>query len=76
LALFKNFLFNWSDYNFAKASFVKLLGVWEYHLESPFTQGIAYLFFGLVIIGVVFSLIRKKTANFGMVQNGAFSGDS
>ncbi|KKP30885.1 MAG: hypothetical protein UR21_C0021G0001, partial [Candidatus Woesebacteria bacterium GW2011_GWC2_31_9] len=60
LALSKNFLFNWQDYNFSNNQFVDLLGVWKNHLNKPFVIQIGFILFGISIFGFLVSIFRKS----------------
>ena len=60
LILGKNFLFNWRVYDFQSKQFVDLLGGWTSHLEQPIVTESGYLLFGLGILGIVLSLIKRK----------------
>lgn len=58
LLIFRNFLFNWGEYNY-KGDFVKLLDEWNLHLENPLILGLGYLFSLIVIAGIVYVIRRK-----------------
>ncbi|MFC1790483.1 hypothetical protein ACFLZP_03305, partial [Patescibacteria group bacterium] len=59
-AILKNFLFDWSQRPSGKNNFGYLLASWREHLQRPKIASLGYLGFGLMVSGVVVSLLRKK----------------
>jgi hypothetical protein len=60
VALLKNHLFSWTQFNFHTGNFDLLLKSWVNYLYHPFISGLGYLFFFLVVFGLVISLIKKE----------------
>jgi len=58
VAIMKNFLFNWSVYT-GNDEFEPLLKVWHTHLYNPLVQIIGYVVFGLVVLGILISWIKR-----------------
>ncbi|GIW62081.1 MAG: hypothetical protein KatS3mg089_0933 [Patescibacteria group bacterium] len=56
---FKNFLFNWKVYNFDSNQFSPLLDAWILHLKNPIVLILGYLFFAIVLLGIVYSLKKR-----------------
>jgi len=59
-AILKGFLFDWNKYNFTEDRFDPLLEVWSNYLNNPQILFIGYLFFGVIILGIVDCLFIKK----------------
>lgn len=57
--LLKNFLFDWRV-ELPNQDFVKLLKDWETHLQLPFISGIAYFFSLSGVIGILFTILKRK----------------
>jgi hypothetical protein len=68
-AILKNHLFSWTHFNFQTDKFEMLLQPWLNHLSQPLTMGLLYLFFFLVILGLlaVFLKKRKNLYPFGLI---------
>lgn len=60
VALLKNFLFNWSNYDFSKGEFVQLLNAWSSHLLRPEVLAIGYLVAVVVLLGLLLSFFKKQ----------------
>jgi len=58
-AILKNFLFNWGELVNGE-NFGPLLNEWQKHLAHPSVSTIGYSFFALVILGLIFSLLKKN----------------
>lgn len=60
LSLSKNFLFNWTYFDFSKNEFGDLMTTWKDHLSKPFVEQIGYTLFGIALFGIVISIITKS----------------
>lgn len=58
IALFKGFLFNWGIYQ-GDSRFGQVLEVWQKHLDNPYAKTLGFLFFAIILVGIV-NEIRKK----------------
>lgn len=58
LALSKNFLFNWREFDFGTGSFVDLMDEWKNHLSKPYVKQVGFALFGLALFGVLVSFFR------------------
>ncbi len=67
LALQKNFLFNWREYNFESQEFVKLLDEWQIHLARPGVELVGYIVFGIAMVGVIVSVFKKSKLGFSLL---------
>ncbi|OGY07190.1 MAG: hypothetical protein A2694_01375 [Candidatus Blackburnbacteria bacterium RIFCSPHIGHO2_01_FULL_40_17] len=69
-AIFKNFLFDWGEFDQSKGQFVDLFNEWSPHLNSVPVISIGYLVFALVILGILSNLknfvARKKNWEYGI----------
>jgi hypothetical protein len=73
LALGKNFLFNWREFDTKNNQFVDLLDEWKEHLNKPNVSAIGYGFFVLGLLGVVISLFRKSKYTIALLPLFVFS---
>jgi len=60
VALLKNHLFSWTQYNFNTQNFDYLLKSWIDHLRNPFVLAIGYSAFVVVVLGLIISLLKKE----------------
>lgn len=58
-SVLKSFLFNWGEL-VGENRFDDLLDEWKLHQENPLVFGIGYFSFILVVLGLIFSLIKKN----------------
>lgn len=58
-AILKSFLFNWGEH-IGNGKFGDLLDEWKLHFNNPLVSGIGYFCFGLIILGLIVSLIKKE----------------
>lgn len=65
LALFKNFLFNWREFDTTDNTFVDLMDEWILHLDGSWVKEIGYALFGFALLGFPISLFRKS--KYGLV---------
>ena len=56
LALSKNFLFNWREFNTEENTFVDLMDEWKTHLNKPGVEIVGYILFGLAMSGLIISV--------------------
>lgn len=59
VAVLKNFLFDWSIYDFNQQKFVELLSSWKIHLENPLILSIGYIIFTISILGIGKGFLKK-----------------
>ena len=59
VALVKGFYFNWEVYDFGQERFVKLANDWNKHLNQPHIQTIGYLYFSLIVLGLIFAFVKR-----------------
>lgn len=67
LALMKNFLFNWRNFDFEKDTYVDLMQIWKEHLNKP---GVLYIGYGMTVIvlfGLIVSLLRKSKSGVALL---------
>jgi len=60
LALSKNFLFNWREFDYSDNTFVDLMDEWKDHLNSPYVKMIGYFLFSASIVGLILSFITRN----------------
>jgi hypothetical protein len=60
LALSKNFLFNWREYDMLQSTYVDLLDEWQAHLSKSYVVEIGYVLFGLTVFGLFVSVLTKS----------------
>lgn len=60
LGLFKNFPFNWREYNFVSGSFEDQMSPWISHLKMPLVPAIGYIFTIFGALGIVVASFRKS----------------
>jgi len=60
VAVLKNHLFSWTQYNFSTGKFDLLFKNWLKYLHNPLISGLGYLFFFIIILGFIISLIKKE----------------
>lgn len=72
IAILKNFLFDWGVYT-KDDSYGSLLKPWVLHLKKPLVLTIAYSFSFFILIGAVFSVIKKDKNLFPWVFIGFIS---
>ncbi len=65
VAILKNFLFNWGEH-VGGGTFGDLLDEWKLHLENPRVLYLGYVYFGIVILGVLFSVVNKNKYAFAL----------
>lgn len=58
-ALLKNFLFNWTE-QISVTNSKDLMSTWKSHLSLPGVTAIGYIVFIISIIGIIFSIIRRR----------------
>jgi hypothetical protein len=56
LALSKNFLFNWREFNADENTFVDLMDEWKLHLNKPGVEMVGYILFGSALLGLIISM--------------------
>ena len=61
ILIFKNFLFNWMDYNFEDKKFVPLLDEWENHLEKDVGYPFLNILALICLLGLVLSIARRDS---------------
>lgn len=59
-ALLKNFLFNWTVYDYTKNGHVDMMAVWKEHLANPLVPTIGYGVFALSLFGIGRSIKTKN----------------
>lgn len=59
-ALLKNFLFDWTVYDYTKNGHVDMMAVWKEHLANPLVPAIGYSVFALSLFGIVFTIKTKN----------------
>ncbi|MBL7036685.1 hypothetical protein ISR94_02450 [Candidatus Microgenomates bacterium] len=69
LALSKNFLFNWTNFDFSMGEFTDLLSVWKDHLSKPYVEQIGYVLFGLALLGIIVSVFTKSWYSLALVPS-------
>jgi hypothetical protein len=67
LALSKNFLFNWREFNTGENTFVDLMDEWKTHLNKPGVETVGYILFGLAISGLIISLFGGSGYSFSLL---------
>ncbi|MEK7112628.1 MAG: hypothetical protein AAB875_04835, partial [Patescibacteria group bacterium] len=60
LALLKNFLFNWREYDASNNKFIDLMDEWKEHLADGRVEKTGYILFSLATAGILVSLARKN----------------
>jgi len=60
LSLFKNFLFNWREFDFESGTFIDLMDEWIIHLDKPYVVKVGYVLFAFTLLGVAVSLLRRS----------------
>jgi len=60
VAILKNHLFSWTQFNFSTGKFDLLFKNWLKYLHNPFISGLGYFFFFITILGFIISLIKKE----------------
>jgi len=59
ISILKNFLFDWGVYT-NDDSYGSLLKPWVMHLKVPFVSALGYFLAILILLGVIFSVIKRK----------------
>ncbi len=59
-AILKNFLFDWTVYDYTKNGHVDMMGVWKEHLANPLVMGIGYSIFFLSLVGIGYTVKTKN----------------
>lgn len=60
VAVLKNHLFSWAQFNFGTGKFEPLFKNWLAYSQNPFIFGLGYLFFFLIIFGLITNLVKKE----------------
>ncbi|MBU0572711.1 hypothetical protein KKH23_02805 [Patescibacteria group bacterium] len=67
LALSKNFLFNWREFNTGENTFVDLMDEWKTHLNKPGIEIVGYTLFGLAVSGSIISMFGGSGYSFSLL---------
>jgi hypothetical protein len=73
IALLKNFLFNWSNYDFATGEHTYLLNTWSSHLEKPEVLLIGYSVAAVITTGLCVSIFKKQKHVFSLIPSFVFA---
>lgn len=74
-AIQKNFLFDWTVYDYTKNGHVDMMGVWKEHLANPLVMGIGYSVFFLSLVGIGYMVKTKNRRGIALLPvwgNGLF----
>ncbi|OGH49625.1 MAG: hypothetical protein A3I54_04945 [Candidatus Levybacteria bacterium RIFCSPLOWO2_02_FULL_41_11] len=71
-AILRNFLFSWTQSKDVHTT-EDLLSAWKTHLNNPITLTIGYAVFVIVLIGILITLIRKKSIGIAFIPGFLFS---
>lgn len=66
ILIFKNFLFDWSQY-VGDGKFGPLLSDWIIHLQKPFVAIIGYFFSLIALIGIAYSVYKKNALSLSLL---------
>jgi len=73
VALNKNFLFNWREYDFDKNEYIDLLDEWKENFNQPLVYQISMGLFVVSILGLFIGLIRRDKVVFSLFPVFLFS---
>lgn len=67
LALSKNFLFNWREFNVDENTFVDLMDEWKLHLNKSGIEMVGYILFGSALLGLIISMLTGSSYSFSLL---------
>jgi len=67
VAVLKNHLFSWTQFNFTIGKFEPLFKTWLYHLNTPFVIALGYLFSFLIFSGLIMVLVKRKKVLYPLI---------
>ena len=68
-AIFKNFLFNWTEVTTSQS----LLASWKSHISNWYVVGIGYFGFIIALFGIAFAVLKRKKTALALLPVGIFS---
>jgi len=60
VVLLKNHLFSWTQFNFGTGKFEPLFKNWITYFQNPLIFGLGFIFFFIIIFGLIICLIKKQ----------------
>ena len=73
VALLRNFLFNWTQYEVSTNTFGPLMAPWIDHLKNPVVLTIGYSIFALFVAGITWAIKTKDKLQMSIVSVGLLS---
>jgi len=67
VAVLKNHLFSWTQFNFATNKFEPLFKNWIIYFQNHFIFSLGYLFFFIILLGLIASLIKKEKISWPLI---------
>lgn len=71
-SVLKSFLFNWGEH-IGQGKFGDLLDEWKSHLSNPLASSLGFLFFAIILFGLVVSLFKRNKHGLALLPLTAFA---
>ena len=67
IALQKNFLFGWRNFDFQNNQFTNLLSVWIKYLTIPAVLAVGYVMIGISLFGLLLGVIKREKVSLALI---------